>query len=258
MYCLPKTTHTQHTRAMEERDKVKKIFESLGIDLDDHQIGLFLSFYEYLVEKNRYMNLTAITEFDDVLIKHFADSASICRLFEGRIPELTEKTPVMDMGTGGGFPGIPLKILYPQVPFVLSDSLNKRIVFLQDVIEKLGLKKIDTVHGRAEDLGQMPAYREKFSLCVSRAVANLSSLAEYCLPFVKKGGFFIAYKSGNVKEEADKAQHAISVLGGKMLQCEKFTLPSSDIERTFIIIEKIKETPSGYPRKAGLPGKAPL
>ena len=177
--------------------------EKLSITLSEKQIEQFTKYYEMLVEKNKVMNLTAITEFDEVLEKHFLDSVSLIRA-----KDLHESLTVLDLGTGAGFPGIPLKIVFPELKVTLADSLNKRVLFLQEVIEELELKDIEAVHGRAEDLARDKQYREQYDLCVSRAVANLSTLSEYCLPFVKIGGEFISYKSGDCEEEAAAAKSA--------------------------------------------------
>lgn len=227
--------------------------ESFGINLSDEQIEQFILYYENLIEKNKVMNLTAITEFQDVLVKHFLDSLSIVKVIDmGHIDK------ILDLGTGAGFPGIPLKIVYPEIEFVLLDSLNKRIKFLQDIIEKCRFNKITVVHGRAEELAKKKEYRENFDLCVSRAVANLSSLSEYCLPYVKCGGYFISYKSTNIDTELIDAKNAITILGGEIKDKICFSLPESNIERSLILIEKKKATPAKYPRKAGLPSKEPL
>jgi 16S rRNA (guanine527-N7)-methyltransferase len=225
--------------------------KGLGIELTEHQIGQFLTYYEMLIEKNKVMNLTAITEFDEVVEKHFIDSLSIVK-----VADMKENLSLFDLGTGAGFPGIPLKIAFPQLKITLADSLNKRISFLQDVIKELGLENIDTVHGRAEDLARNKDYREKYDLCVSRAVANLSTLSEYCLPFVKIGGSFISYKSGNCDAEVEDAKSAVFLLGGKVEEVNKFEL--GDNERSFIIIKKKQGTSMRYPRKAGTPAKKPL
>ena len=199
------------------------------------------------------MNLTAITDFEEVVSKHFIDSAM---LREIRI--LKDGEALIDVGTGAGFPGIPLKILYPGIRVVLLDSLNKRVQFLKEVIELLHLEEIQAIHGRAEDYAKKQEYREQFDICVSRAVANLSSLSEYCLPFVKCGGSFISYKSGKVREELETAYKAISILGGRLAQRKNFELPNTDASRCLLDIVKEKSTPRKYPRKAGLPGKEPI
>lgn len=227
--------------------------EQLGLSLTDKQLKTFEHYYEMLMEKNKVMNLTAITEKEEVAVKHFLDSLALVNSMD-----LKGELTVLDLGTGAGFPGIPLKIAFPNLNLVLVDSLNKRILFLQEVIEALHLENIDAIHGRAEELAKKAEYREGFDLCVSRAVANLSTLSEYCLPFVKKGGYFVPYKSGNVKEELEGAKKAISILGGKVEAVHEFTLPGTDIERTFIKIRKTLETPKKYPRNAGKPSKEPL
>ena len=232
-------------------DKFKEGLEKLNINLSDHQIEQFLSYYEMLIEKNKVMNLTAITEYDEVIEKHFLDSISLCKVYD-----LSKPVKVLDMGTGAGFPGIPLKIAFPEIEITLADSLNKRIKFLDEVIDELGLKKVKTVHARAEELARNKEYRESYDLVVSRAVANLSTLGEYCIPFVKIGGKFISYKSGEIEEEVNGAQKAISILGGQIKDVFKFEL--SDQKRSFVMIEKVKSTPKAYPRKAGTPSKMPL
>ena len=232
--------------------------QNLEISLTEKQIEQFLIYYEMLVEWNEVMNLTAITEYDEVMKKHFVDSISLIKAYD-----VSKKATVIDVGTGAGFPGLALKIAYPELQVTLLDSLNKRIQFLNAVIEKLGLTGVNTIHGRAEDFSKPMknsdnSLREKYDLCVSRAVANLSTLSEYCLPFVKVGGQFISYKSEKITEEMTAAENAIRLLGGKVKKQVEFQLPDSDIYRNLFVIEKVKETPKKFPRKAGLPAKEPL
>lgn len=227
--------------------------EELQIALTNEQLQAFLIYYEMLVEKNKVMNLTAITEYEDVVEKHFLDSLSLVKTVS-----LSGKRTVLDLGTGAGFPGIPLKIAFPKLHIVLMDSLNKRVRFLEEVIGRLELKNIYAVHGRAEEMGRKPEYREHFDLCVSRAVANLASLSEYCIPFVKKEGFFVSYKSGEVEEELEQAEKAIKVLGGRLREVSKFQLPNTEMGRSLVVIEKVKSTPKAYPRKAGIPSREPI
>ncbi len=227
--------------------------KEIGINLSDLQFNQFFTYYVMMMEKNQVMNLTAITEMQEVIDKHFMDSIMLKKVID-----LDKIETVADMGTGAGFPGIPLKIVFPHLQITLMDSLNKRLQFLDDVIAELGLIGIETLHGRAEDIGKDLLYRENYDLCVSRAVANLSTLSEYCLPVVKKGGQFISYKSGDVAEELDASKKAISILGGEIKKVEYFKLPQTDLERSFVVIDKIKETPKKYPRKAGTPGKEPI
>lgn len=232
---------------------MKKIAEKTGIYLEQHQINAFEKYFEMLVEKNKVMNLTAITEREEVLNKHFIDSIS-CK----EIIDLNKVKTVIDVGTGAGFPGIPLKIAFPHLNIVLMDSLNKRVVFLNEVIKELGLDGITAVHDRAEEMAKKPEYRETFDLCVSRAVANLATLSEYCLPFVKNGGHFVSYKSGKAEEEISESEKAIDVLGGKIEEIKSFFLPETDIERVLISIVKNKKTPDKYPRKPGAAAKSPI
>lgn len=232
-------------------DTFKCELEKLGISISEEQLEQFISYYEMLIEKNKVMNLTAITDFDEVIEKHFIDSLNLFRF-----ADLKADKTIIDMGTGAGFPGIPLKIAFPNLKITLADSLNKRILFLNDVISELGLTDIDTVHGRAEDLAKDKIYRENYDICVSRAVANLSTLSEYCLPFVKIGGQFISYKSGDCDDEITNAKSAIFLLGGRLNQIQKFEM--NDNSRSFVIIDKVNGTSKQYPRKAGLPSKKPL
>lgn len=216
----------------------------------EHQL---IRYYEILTEWNKVMNLTTITDFDEVLEKHFLDSVSLASYIE-----LSETTQLIDVGTGAGFPGIPLKILYPHINVLLADSLNKRVNFLNEVIGQLQLKNIEAVHGRAEELARKKEYRNQFDLCVSRAVANLASLSEYCLPFVKAGGIFAAYKSIEIDSEVEQSKKALRLLGGELKDVKKFQLPGTEYSRSIVIIENKERTSKKYPRKAGIPGKQPL
>lgn len=227
--------------------------ETLGIRLTDIQKRQFDRYYELLIEWNRVMNLTGITEYDEVNLKHFTDSLTIVR-----IKEMKNVSTMIDVGTGAGFPGIPIKIAFPHIKVTLLDSLNKRIKFLDQIVEELGLDDVVTLHGRAEDYAKKDEYREKFDLCASRAVANLSTLSEYCLPFIKKGGCFVSYKSADSDEEIKMSGKALDILGGKIEKIDKFMLPGSDMGRALVMIEKVKNTPRKYPRKAGVPSKEPL
>ena len=225
--------------------------KKINITFTEKQLEQFRIYYEMLVEKNKVMNLTGITEWDEVLEKHFLDSISIIRAID-----ISQNIFVLDIGTGAGFPGIPLKIAFPNLQITLADSLNKRVLFLQEVIDALKLEGIEAVHSRAEDLARDKNYREQYDLVVSRAVANLSTLSEYCLPFVKIGGQFISYKSGDIEEEVVASKSAVFLLGGKIKDTVKFELGESS--RSFVLIDKTKGTPKTYPRKAGTPSKKPL
>ena len=235
----------------------EKGLEQLSITLSGEQKQQFLTYYEYLVEKNKVMNLTAITEYEEVITKHFLDSLAVVKTSCFKPEKLAGKR-LIDIGTGAGFPGIPLKIAFPKLEILLLDSLNKRINFLNEVTEMLGLTKINTVHGRAEDYAKQKGYRESFDFCVSRAVANLSTLSEYCIPFVKQGGCFISYKSGSVDQELIQAEKAVKILGGQREEVVRFSLADTDMDRSFVVIHKAKPTPKKYPRQAGLPSKEPL
>lgn len=224
----------------------------LGIQLNDLQKQQFITYYELLIQWNELMNLTAITEFTQVLEKHFLDSLSIVQLLT------PNQENILDMGTGAGFPGIPIKIAFPHIKITLLDSLNKRINFLNEVIGQLGLNNTEAIHGRSEDLGQKKEYREIYDICVSRAVAKLSSLSEYCLPFVRIGGCFIPYKSGNIQEELTMSERALQILGARIEKVTNFNLPGTDMERTLLLIRKTKLTPGKYPRSAGKPTKEPI
>lgn len=229
--------------------------EEISLTLSEQQKEQFFQYYEMLIEWNKVMNLTAITELDEVVTKHFMDSLLLVKV----IADIQERPyKCIDVGTGAGFPGIPLKIAFPNLKITLLDSLNKRVGFLNEVIAKLGLEDIHAVHGRAEDFGRDAKFREQYDLCVSRAVANMSTLSEYCIPFVKKDGYFIPYKSGKVEEELKQAESAVKKLGGEMHPVVMHLLPGTDVERTFIPVKKVGITSKKYPRKAGLPSKEPL
>lgn len=230
----------------------KKVKE-LSIVLNDKQIQQFEQYYNILVEWNKVMNLTAITEYEEVVEKHFLDSLTIVYAIN-----MEKIETLIDVGTGAGFPGIPLKIAFPHLKVTLLDSLNKRIKFLNEVIDLLELDDIKAIHGRAEDYAKQAEYREQYDICVSRAVANLATLSEYCLPYVKVDGLFVPYKSGEIDEELKSSEKAVSILGGKVEEVVKFQLPGTDIGRSFVKIYKIKETKKKYPRKAGMPTKEPL
>lgn len=225
----------------------------LGIKQDQNQLERFHKFYQLLIEWNKVMNLTGITEYEDVVEKHFVDSLSIIKAID-----LSGIHTVIDVGTGAGFPGIPLKIAFPHLRVVLLDSLNKRIKFLDEVISQLGLTEICTIHGRAEEYARKEEYREQFDLCVSRAVANLSTLSEYCLPYIQVGGIFVPYKSGEIDDEVEQSKKAVRILGGNIKDVMKFELPGTDIHRSFVLIHKEQHTQKKYPRKAGIPAKEPL
>lgn len=231
----------------------KDDLEALCIHLNDKQIDQFLTYYEMLSDRNRVMNLTAISEYDDVLKKHFVDSVCLVKACD-----LLGSLSLVDVGTGAGFPGLALKIAFPGLRVTLLDSLNKRIIFLNDVIRELGLKDVETIHGRAEDLARPGKLREKYDLCVSRAVANLSTLSEYCLPFVKIGGMFVAYKSEKVFDEISDAGRSILILGGEIENQIEFTLPHSCIYRNLVVVKKKMQSPEQFPRKAGFPSRDPL
>ena len=230
--------------------------ESRKLSLSDGQIAQFAQFYEDMLEKNQVMNLTGITERREVIVKHYIDSLLPTCL----LPDFPKPgTRLLDLGSGAGFPGIPLAIAFPNLQLTLMDSLNKRIVYLTDEIEKLGLQNhTEALHARAEELARQAGQREAYDYCSSRAVARLAVLSEYCLPFVKGGGQMLAYKAGEIEEELSEAQFAIKKLGGTTDQVVSFSLPDDAGKRSLVVIRKIKETPRIYPRKAGMPTKAPL
>jgi 16S rRNA (guanine527-N7)-methyltransferase len=226
-----------------------------GIDLNDTQKEQFEAYFHELVETNKVMNLTSITEKDQVYLKHFYDSL-ILDFFDENL--MTDSISICDVGSGAGFPSIPLKIVNPNLQVTIIDSLNKRINFLSGLVEKLGLEDVKLVHGRAEELGQNKQYREQFDLVTARAVASMTVLTELCLPFVKKGGQFIAMKADKADEELQESTYAINLLGGKVEQQQSFELPNDAGLRNLIFVSKTKETPNKYPRKPGTPSRKPL
>ncbi|WP_130838498.1 16S rRNA (guanine(527)-N(7))-methyltransferase RsmG [Lachnoclostridium sp. Marseille-P6806] len=230
--------------------------EEWGIHLSDRQMELFYWYYCLLVDWNAVMNLTAIIDLPEVLTKHFLDSLSIVYIYD--IRKLEEGIELIDVGTGAGFPGVPLAIAFPETRVTLVDSLNKRVRFLTELIERLQLRNCSAIHARAEELARAKEYREHFALAAARAVAEMRVLCEYELPFVKTGGEFIAYKSEKAGEEMERSERAIQILGGKKKKEISFYLPGTDYGRTLISIEKVKITPKKYPRKAGTPAKTPL
>ena len=246
-------------------------FKNQEIQYDDSILEKFEIFYKEMVRVNETMNLTGITEWEEVVKLHYIDSVSLIPFVRDHLKgsDISDEDSssfekyvsglrILDMGTGAGFPGVPLAICLPNCSFVLADSLRKRIDYLEAVSSKMGLSNVENIHARAEDLAKDADYRESFDLVVSRAVADSVVLSEYCIPFVKEGGYFIAYKSGEVDEEIERAKSGIRLLGGEVEEVSKFTLPDSDIARSFILIKKVLPTPDTYPRRAGVPLKKPL
>lgn len=227
-------------------ERLNSITKQFGVELNDKQLSQFSMYYDMLIEWNKVMNLTAITELDDVIIKHFADS-----LLLAKYKNLNENLNMIDVGTGAGFPGIPLKIAFSDLNITLMDSLNKRLKFLNEVITELKLDNIETVHARAEDGGRNSLYREKYDIAVSRAVANMAVLSEWCIPFVKMGGYFIPYKAGAVADEMKDGKKAIRILGGQVENIFTTNIPDTDNQRSFVFVKKISSTDKKYPRKPG-------
>lgn len=233
------------------KNKMKELSKIINIEITDEQLLSYFTYMNLLLEWNEKVNLTAITEVNEVILKHFIDSMTVLKFLE-------ESKDIIDVGTGAGFPGIPIAIMNPNKRITLLDSLNKRINFLNEVCNELKIDNIKTIHGRAEDFGQNKDYREKYDIAISRAVANMTTLSEYLIPFIKLGGRCICMKGNEIEEELEQAKYVIKLLGGKIERVEKFNLPNSDIERNIVIIKKIQETPNKYPRKAGMPSKAPM
>ena len=233
------------------KNKMIELSKKINVQLNDEQIKKYFDYMTLLLDWNEKINLTAITEMDDVILKHFIDSMTIFKYIEN-------EESIIDVGTGAGFPGIPIAIMKKDVKITLLDSLNKRINFLNEVCSELKINNVETIHGRAEEIGKNKEHREKYDIAVSRAVANMSTLSEYLIPLVKIGGKCICMKGSEIEQELEQAKFAIKELGGKIEKVEKFTLPDSDMERNIIIIKKIKETSNKYPRKAGMPSKDPI
>ena len=247
---------------MDRTDKenlLKRNMAVFGLSPTSGQCSQFLRYYEMIVERNKVMNLTTVTDYREAVRKHFADSLAVAqtKAFQ-KMTGNKRNASVIDIGSGAGFPGIPVKIMFPETRMTLLDSLNKRVIFLNEVIDELQLGNITALHDRAEEYVRKDGIRGTFDVCLSRAVANLAVLAEYCMPYVKTGGCFISYKSGMIDEECRNAEKAVRILGGSIETIERFTLPDSDEARSLVVIRKKSGTPSKYPRKAGIPAKTPI
>lgn len=232
-------------------EELRKALEQLGIPAEEEIIKQYEAYMEGILQWNEKINLTAIKDRDEFVIKHFVDSLLCCNF-----PEYINGESVVDMGTGAGFPGVPLAIVSPEKEFVLADSLKKRLKVIDELTASMGIDNVVTVHGRAEELAKNKAYREKFDVCVSRAVANMTVLAEYCLPFIRVGGYLLAYKGPDAEKESEDAKKALKILGGKISRIQSVNLAGFD--HNIIVIEKIRETPAKFPRKAGTPAKEPI
>ena len=241
---------------MDKKEILRTALALADLAVTEEQVEQFIAYNSLLSAWNEKMNLTAITDFNEVVSKHFIDSLAPMYADVLKTKKIVRKT--VDVGTGAGFPGIPLKIMNPGMDLTLVDSLNKRVDFLNVVINELGLKKTRAVHARAEDFGRDLSNREKYDLCVSRAVADLAVLSEYCIPLLSKGGIFIAYKGGDAREEIRNAERAVKVLGGQILTEKEFGISGTDFKRTLVVVNKIDHTPKKFPRKAGMPKKSPI
>jgi 16S rRNA (guanine527-N7)-methyltransferase len=227
--------------------------DDLGIKYNEEMIRKFQNYMERILEWNEKVNLTSITDRQEFIKKHYIDSVALCAF-----PQMQEAKSIIDVGTGAGFPGIPLAILYPEKKFLLMDSLNKRIRIIEELSKEIGIDNVEFRHGRAEELAREQAYRDHFDLCVSRAVANLAVLSEYCLPFVKPGGWFAPYKTGSIDDELKEGLRAIGILGGKLEDNKPLSIKGFDLDHRILFIKKMNKTPAKYPRKAGTPAKEPL
>lgn len=234
-------------------ERIRKALSELNTECSSEMLEQFKIYMEGVLEWNEKLNLTAITDRDEFIEKHFIDS-----LMAVDSKEVREATSVIDVGTGAGFPGIPLAIVFPEKRFVLMDSLNKRLKVIDDLCERAGIKNVTTVHGRAEDVARNKAHREKYDLCIARAVANMQTLSEYCLPFIALGGYFLAYKGPDCDEELKAAKNAVKILGGSVEDVREAEISDFGLSHKIVYVKKIKETPAKYPRKAGTPSKEPL
>ena len=234
-------------------EKLRNALTQLNIEYTEGMIDQFKGYMDGILEKNQFINLTAITDSDEFVVKHFIDS-----VLSAPAEEVKRAETIIDVGTGAGFPGIPLAIIFPDKKFVLMDSLAKRLKIIDELCGQLGITNVTTVHARAEEMARMKEHREKYDLCIARAVANMATLSEYCLPFIAKGGYFLAYKGPDYAEELKAAKNAVRILGGEVKDVRYASLPDFDLDHKIVYIEKTGMTPAKYPRKAGTPSKEPL